>query len=279
MPIPRILLSLIILAGCLRPATTPEQRSREILEQALTDHSPDVRREAVLALSLASQRDPYLKMLESALSDKDVPVQLAAVSSLADLKTRRSIAALKRALEDDVPEVSFAAARALLSLNDPSGKAALLSVLSGDTKTSSSFFTKQKRDAMRMMQTPKGIFLFALRQGIGFAPIPGIGQGLASMQGLLSDPSVSGRAAAALLLGREKDAKTVEALKDALSDKDWSVRAASVHALALRDNQAFRKDFEPLLDDKKEAVRLRAAAGILRLQTIGARTTRAKSPR
>ena len=64
-------------------------------------------------------------------------------------------------------------------------------------KTSSSFFSKQKRDAMRMMQTPKGMFLFALRQGIGFALNPGIGSGLASMQGLLSDPSVSGRATAA----------------------------------------------------------------------------------
>lgn len=279
MKIGRLLLSLMLVAGSLRPATTPEQRSREILETSMKDHSPDIRREAVLALSLASQREPFLTMLESALADRDVPVRLAAVSSLADLKTRRSVAALKRALEDDIPEVSFAAARALFSLNDPSGKSALLSVLSGDTKTSSGFFTKQKRDAMRMMQTPKGIFLFALKQGVGFAPVPGIGQGLASMQGLLSDPGVSGRATAALLLAREMDAKTVEALKDALSDKDWSVRAAAVHALALRNDTKIQQDLEPLLDDKKEAVRLRAAAAILRLQTIRARTSRATSPR
>ena len=39
-------------------------------------------------------------------------------------------------------------------------KAALLSVVSGETKTSSVFFTKQKRDAIRMMHTPRTMFLF-----------------------------------------------------------------------------------------------------------------------
>jgi HEAT repeat protein len=248
------------------PVTEEGKRCREILRTALTEHDPDTRREAILALSLAGQYEPFITMVQSALTDKDVPVRLAAVSSLAELRTQRSLKALKTALNDDIPEVSFAAAKALLALNDPSGKAALLSVLSGDMKTSSSFFSKQKRDAMRMMQTPKGMFLFALRQGIGFAPIPGIGSGLASMQGLLSDPSVSGRATAALLLARERDAKTLAALRDALSDKDWSVRAAAVHALALRDDPRLRLDLRPLLDDKKEGVRLRAAAGILRLE-------------
>ena len=224
--------------------------------------------------------EPLFARLESALfDDKDVPVRLAAVSSLAEIKSTRSRRALKKALEDDVPEVSFAAAKALLMLNDPSGKAALLSVLSGDTKSSSNFFTKQKRDAMRMMQTPKGMFIFALRTGIAFVPVPGMGQGFASMQGILSDPGASGRATAALLLGREKDANTVKTLKNALKDEDWSVRAAAVHSLALRGAPKLRKDLEPLLDDDKEAVRLRAAASMLRLSGLRARPNPAASPR
>ena len=55
-------------------------------------------------------------MVQSAMYDKDVPVRLAAVSSLAEVKTKRSISALKKALDDDIPEVSFAAAKALLAL-------------------------------------------------------------------------------------------------------------------------------------------------------------------
>jgi hypothetical protein len=153
-------------------------------------------------------------------------------------------------------------------LNDPEGKKVLLSILSGESKASSGYFAKQKRDALRMMHTPKPMFLFALRTGAGFAPVPGLGTGVSSMQALLSDPSVSGRATAALLLEKESDEQTTAALKDALADKEWSVRAAAVHALVLRDQPAYQAEMIPLLDDKTEAVRLRAAAGYLRLDTV-----------
>ena len=119
-----------------------------------------------------------------------------------------------------------------------------------------------------MMHTPKTMFMFALTHGVGFAPVPGLGAGVASMQGLLSDPGVSGRATAALLLGRETDLQTVEALREALRDKDWSVRAACVHSLALRNDPALEPEIVPLLEDKSEPVRLRAAAGFLRLDII-----------
>lgn len=62
----------------------------------------------------------------------------------------------------------------------------------------------------------------------------------------------------------------LDALKDALSDKDWSVRAAAVHSLSLRNDPALKKELGPLLQDDKEAVRMRAAAGYLRLSAIQA---------
>ena len=46
-------------------------------------------------------------------------------------------------VDDEVPEVGFAAARALYALNDPEGKKTLLSVLSGETKVASGFISKQ----------------------------------------------------------------------------------------------------------------------------------------
>src|SRR4029077_11022233 len=112
-------------------------------------------------------------------------------------------------------------------------------VLAGENKASSGYITKEKRDALRMLHMPRTMFLFALRQGVGGAPVPGLGEGIASMQGLLTDPGVSGRATAALLLGKDADPATLVSLKDALQDKDWSVRAAAAHSLALRDNPAF----------------------------------------
>ncbi len=241
---------------------------QDILQKALKDKNPDTRKQAAIALSLVGSADPYAARLESLLDDKDVEVRLAAIASLSDLKDSRTIPALHKALNDDVPEVSFAAARSLWALDDPEGKKALLSIVSGESKASSGYFAKQKRDALRMMHTPKPMFMFALRTGAGLAPVPGLGTGVSSMQALLSDPSVSGRATAVLLLEKERDDQTLAALKDALQDKEWSVRAAAVHALVLRDNPAFQADIVPLLDDKTEGVRLRAAAGYLRLETV-----------
>ena len=251
-----------------------QDRSRSLLEDALKDGNPDTRTQAVQALGLVGPREPYISESEAMLDDKDVAVRLATVASLVDLRNPRTPAALKKALADDVPEVSFSAAKALWNLNEPEGKDALLSVLAGETKTSSGYITKQKRDTFRLIHTPKTMFLFALKEGMGFAPVPGLGAGAASLQGILADPSVSGRATTALLLSNDRDPQVLDALRDALGDKDGSVRAAAVHAIALRDDPGVMNDLVPLLDDKKEAVRVRAAAALLRLEWI--RTQRPK---
>ncbi|MEO8657947.1 MAG: HEAT repeat domain-containing protein [Bryobacteraceae bacterium] len=247
---------------------TLETRAQEILTTALKEHNPDTRRQAVIALSLAASREQYFNYLDDALSDKDVPVKLAVVGSLTEIAGPKSITLLRRALEDSVPEVSFAAARALWQRHDPAGRDALVAVVDKEAKASSGFFTEQKREALRMMQTPRTLLFFSLRMGIGFVPVPGLGEGVASMQGLLSDPGVSGRASAALMLARDKDPAVRAAIEDALDDKDWSVRAAAVHALALQNDPRVEKRIIPLLDDKREAVRLRAAAACLRLESL-----------
>jgi len=264
------LLSLCIAFGQ-TPATTAlstQDRARNLLAGSLMDRNPDTRKHAVQSLGLVSPHEPYLSQLEAMLGDKDVEVRLATITSLVDLKNPRTVPALQKALNSSVPEVSFAAAKALWTLDEGLGKDALLDVLSGETKTSSGFMTKQKRDALRMLHTPQTMFMFAIKQGANFAPIPGLGAGVSSLQGILSDPSVSGRAAAALLLGADQESGILRALEDALTDKDWSVRAAAVHAIALRDDPTLEMELIPLLDDRKEAVRVRAAAGYLRLEGI-----------
>lgn len=252
-------------------STITDQQCTDILQHALSSSNPDTRKQGVVALSLAANSGPLFDQLEGMLHDKDIQVRLAVVAGLQELKTKSAIDALKNALEDPAPEVRFAAAKALWAVNDPSGKAALLSVLAGESKTSSGFFTKEMRDAMRMMHTPGSTFLYAARQGIGFAPVPGLGMGISSMQQILTDPGISGRAAAALLLERDHSEAVTKALEDALYDKDWHVRAAAVHALSMRNDPKLRPELEPLVDDDKEEVRLRAAAGLLRLSSLAKR--------
>ncbi|MGA3028886.1 MAG: HEAT repeat domain-containing protein [Bryobacteraceae bacterium] len=248
---------------------SPAEQCRQLIDAALHDKNPDTRLQAVVALSLSVAKQPWTGMVAGMLDDKDVQVRVAVVATLLDLRGADANTALHKALDDEIPEVSFAAARALYGLKDPAGKEALLSVLAGETKTSSGFVTRQKRDAIRMLHTPRTLFLFSLRLGAGFVPVPGLGMGVSSMETLLFDPTLSGRASAALLLGREKDAGTLQALKDALSDNTWSVRAAAVHSIALRNDPAQKSTVFPLLLDKSQGVRLRAAVTWLRLDSIG----------
>ena len=252
------------------PDNPTDTQCHDILEHALTSHNPDTRMQGVVALSLSSDRNSLLPLLIDMAGDKDVQVRIAVVASLADVKSKSAIEALHNLLKDPVPEVSFAAAKALWNLNDRAGELALLSVVEGDSKTASGYLTSEMRHAQRMMHTPTTTFLFAVRQGIGFVPVPGLGEGIASMQALLTDPGISGRAAAVLLLGKDKDPALLPALRDALHDKNWTVRAAAVHSMAVRDDPALKKDVAPLLDDDKEGVRLRAAAAYLRLSAIEA---------
>src|SRR5580658_8181545 len=110
------------------PVSTHD-RARVLLDDALKDKNPDTRKHAVEALGLVSPSEPYLSQLEAMLEDKDVEVRLATIASLVDLKNQRTVPTLLKALGSDVPEVSFAAAKALWALDDPSGREVLVSVL------------------------------------------------------------------------------------------------------------------------------------------------------
>lgn len=242
------------------------QRARDMLLEGIAARNPDTRIQAVFSASLIGAHEKVISRLATVLEqDKDVPVRLAVVTCLGDFKDPTVIPILKNTLKDPAPEVGFAAAKALFHLKQPIGKEVLLSVLSGEEQASSSFLTSQKRNALRMLSTPSKLFMTAATIAV---PIPGFGMGVASAQGILSDPGASARAAVVLMLQGDQDAASREAIDAALSDKDWSVRAAAVHAIAMRNNPALKEKFVPLFDDKKDAVRFRAAAGYIRLALI-----------
>jgi HEAT repeat protein len=266
----KYILSFVIASGAFAQEQPVKDRAWGLITDSLKDKNPDTRLQAVQSMGLIGAHEPYLSALVAMLDDKDVQVRVAAVQSLLDIKNKNTAPALKKALADPVPEVSFAAAKALYALKDPDGEEALLSIMAKELKTSSGYITKQMRDSLRLLQTPKPLMMLAIKTGVGFAPVPGLGEGISSLQGILSDPGMSGRAATALLLAPEKDPRVEAALIDCLDDKEGSVRAAACHGLALRNKKSLEEKLIPLLDDKKPAVRLRAAAGCLRLESIPA---------
>ncbi|MFQ3589067.1 MAG: HEAT repeat domain-containing protein, partial [Chloracidobacterium sp.] len=250
------------------------EAARMILEQGLTERNPDRRSEAAMALSLTRVENNPFPLLETAIADKDMYVQIATCATLAGLRDPRALPLLKQALASETPEVAFAAAKALYLQGDQEGKLALLDIATGERKAKSSYFSAQRRTMFRAMKTPGGFFRLAFRYGIGFAPVPGLGMGLSSLAGLLADANLSGRAQAIAALPPVKDDDTVVMLREALTDEDWTVRAAAVHALAMSDQTDVLGDLVPLFQDKKEAVRYRAAAAYLRLAVEPAKPPR-----
>lgn len=264
------------------PADLNAQRARQTLADALKSSNPETRKEAVVALGILGKHANATAMLLPMLKDNDVPVRLATIGTLVELKDNSIIPVLKEKLEDPVPEVAFAAAKGLFDLNQAMGREALLSFLEGERKTGSGMIKGQYRSMMRMLKTPKTAMVFAVRQGIGFVPVPGIGEGFWALQTLLFDADFSARASVALLLARDHDPETRQALRESLNDKDWSVRAASAHAIALRNETSLREALVPLLFDDKLKVRLRAAAAYLRLADLAsapARRGKATAPK
>jgi HEAT repeat protein len=265
----RITLGAVVLLPCTVAGQSyrDEDRAQKILEQALRAKNPDTRKEATKALALVGATEPFATRLESMLKDKDIQVRLAAVDALAELKSPRAIEALKGALDDTLPEVRFAAAKVLFKLNDPAGRMALIAVLEGRMKTSSGFISEQVREQMRLLETPRPLLIIAMKQGIGFAHVPYLDTGVSLIVRVTADSGRSARAATALLLGNDRDdPEVIPAFRKALQDKDASVRAAAVQAIALRDELSLKEDVARLLSDKNQNVRLRAAAGYLRLE-------------
>jgi HEAT repeat protein len=107
-----MMLSTTLVFGQTKPADAV-QRCRSMLNDAVHDRNPDARKGAAEALSLVGVNDNALQSLGPMLDDHDVSVRIAVVITLGDFKDNRTLPLLKKALQDPVPEVDFAAAKGL----------------------------------------------------------------------------------------------------------------------------------------------------------------------
>jgi HEAT repeat protein len=246
--------------------TANAERARAILKQGVEAKDPDVRVQAVVAASMVGRNEGVLKRLEVMLQDKDVQVRTAAIRTLAGFELPESKGALEKTLkEDQVPEVRFAAAKALYALHDPAGEKALMDIYDGKISPNSSLLKKRTRSFIREFHSVESGAMFIVSQGIGYVPVPGVGEGFTAMTDLLADPDLSARATVLLLLGKEKDQQSLELIKRGLTDSDWSVRASAAQLIAHTAQAEMRDLLIPLFDDKKEKVRFRAAGAYLHL--------------
>jgi HEAT repeat protein len=253
--------------------------ARKVLTEGAHAKEGDQRRETAIAMSLISAKDSAASLIETMLTDKDYQVRVAATETLGEWNDAKRLPLLRNMMQDDVPEVAFAAAKALYGMKQPEGRDALQAVYEGDMKAKSNFFKKEMMNSWRRLKTPKSALLFTVSRGIGFVPVPGIGAGYNAMVGMLGDAEFSVRAVSLLLTCEEKSKVCDEMLAASFADEDWTVRAAGIHLAATKNLRPLEPSLVTLLADKKDKVRLRAAAGILRLEARRpVRATAAKKP-
>jgi HEAT repeat protein len=82
----------------------------------------------------------------------------------------------------------------------------------------------------------------------------------------MKDNQASGKTAAALLLATDHSEDTRKAVKEALNDKNWTVRVAAIRSAAMLDLTADYADMGALLEDKRDEVRYAAAGAMIRLK-------------
>ena len=201
-------------------------------------------------------------LAEKALADEKPEVRSAAAVALGDMKSKTSIAKLKKALDDDDPSVALAAAHALDLMHDDSAYEVYYEVLTGQRKAGKGLIASQTS----ILKDPKKMAQLGFEEGIGFVPFAGVGW--VAIKTITKDDTSPVRAAAAKVLAKDPDPAATKTLADAAGDKSWLVRAAALEALAKRGDPSVLDTVSLCMSDKKEAVKYTAAAAVLRLTAI-----------
>jgi len=250
-------------AVVLSPAAA-SRKAWQCLNGGLAEKNYDRRAQAVTALGTIGLRPDVVSLIEASLTDKDAPVRQAAVEVLGRMKSRSSIPKLQAALDDPSAVVAFAAAKALWAIGDKSGEDLFLEVVAGDRKVSPSMIRGGLQQAHEEFHDPTALAELGAEQTAGafFGPA---GFGLTTAIEMAKDKAAPARAASALLLADDKSDSAREALRDALQDKSWIVRAAAAEAIGAHGSANDVATLAPLLDDPHKEVRYRAAAAILRV--------------
>jgi len=266
--------SLVILSAAGTPsiaqdasAQNSQQTAWTVLNNGLQDNNNDLRTRATRVLG---ELDGDPKAVDAALTaltnDKQPQVRAAAAQALGEMGAKDAVAQLYAAFKDTDPSVIIAAAHSLIQLGDNRGYDVYYAVLTGQQKTGKSLTEQQKA----MLKDPKKMASLGIEAGVGFIPFGGLA--MSGYKLLTRDDTSPVLAAAALMLAKDPDPKSGQALADAAATQDkWLVRAAAYDAIAKRGDPSLLKAADTGLQDEKDQVRISAAAAVIHLTDVQSR--------
>ena len=222
-------------------------------------------------LSLLRGQREAVSMARTALGDAKPEVRTAAAMALGELRARSTIPQLKQALSDKEIPVVLAAAHSLLQMKDPSAYEVYYAILTGKRKSNQGLVAGQ----LDQLKDTKKMAMLGFEEGIGFIPFASIGY--SAVRTIMKDDTSPVRAAAARVLATDPDSKTTDGLAEvATDDKSELVRTGALEALARHDDPAYIDQIVPAMSDRKNSVKYTAAAAVVRLSAIAARRNKAK---
>lgn len=256
------------LAQAVNETESPEHKGWDMLLTASFSVRTSERANGIRALGLLRDNPDARQLAENALSDRNAEVRRAAATALGQMHARESIPKLEAALSDKKIPVVMAAAQSLRELKaDKPAYAVYYDLLTGERKANDGVITQQ----LETLKDPKQLAQIGFSEGIGFVPFAGIGwDAWRTMH--KKDPNPV-RAVAASLLAHDPDPASADALVKATDDKNWMVRAAAVEAIAKREDPSLLPHVVEKFSDKNVTVRYSAAAAAIRLSTLEPRKT------
>lgn len=242
---------------------SPKHKAWDMLMTAAFSPRASERTNGIRALGLLRGNSQARQLAENALSDPNADVRRAAATALGQMNAKESIPKLQGALSDKKIPVVMAAAQSLRELKDEkSAYAVYYDLLIGERKADDGLIAQQ----LATLKNPKELAQIGFSEGIGFVPFAGIGWD-AWRTVHKKDPNPV-RAVAATLLAHDPDPASGRALVKATHDKDWIVRAAAVEAIAQRGDASLLPHIVEKFSDKNAKVRYSAAAAVIRLSAM-----------
>ena len=240
----------------------------KLIAEGTSNKSLRKRLPALLALGSAGDRPEVAGILEGALNDSHPEVRRAAAAALGKAKVQSSIPSLKKALDDRSPSVRVAAARALWEMKDHSGSVLFEHIAMHQALPEEKGLRQEWHQAVSRANDPSYLFVTGMQEGAGMLLGP-YSFAIPVYRYLSKDKAAPARAAAATLLGDLRTDPAVQALEMALVDDQAVVRAAAAIALGKSERPEEIVQLSPLLHDHNGVVRLSAAAAVARLSPAG----------
>jgi HEAT repeat protein len=242
---------------------SPKHKAWDMLQTAACSKRTADRTDGVRALGVLRDNSRARQIAEAALGDPKPEVRAAAATALGQMHSKGSIPKLEQALSDKKVPVVMAAAQSLRELKEE--KAAYevyYELLVGERKSGDGLIAQQ----LNTLKDPKELAKIGVSEGIGYIPFAGIGWD-AYRTIKKKDPNPV-RAVAATLLAHDPDPASLKALVKATDDKDWIVRAAAIEAIAQRGDASLLPTVEAKFTDRHQKVRYSAAAAVIRLSAL-----------